>query len=212
MKFRMSKWLAVSGLLAASGLGLWGVAAPLSGIAAQAAAPAKGNSPSTVTWLQQATGIRRESAPPSTGPAPRTGPASPFEPLDLPNFGDNYRANTDTQSPNLAQQEPSISINPTNPLNVVVAAKDERAGSNTKQVWIYTSTDGGVTWINQIFPHHTPLPSFSSDPIVSFSDDGICYVTDLPYGSGSVGVQVARSTDGGITFSTGTQVSTSGNS
>src|SRR5205814_4935423 len=44
----------------------------------------------------------------------------------------------------------------------------------------------------------------SSDPIVSFSDTGICYVTSLPYGGGSAdGIQVARSTDGGITFSPG---------
>src|SRR5438132_8971191 len=73
-------------------------------------------------------GVRRESAPPSVGSPPRTGPASPFNPLVIPSFGVNVRANTDTQSPNLAQQEPSISINPTNPLNVVAMAKDERSG------------------------------------------------------------------------------------
>jgi hypothetical protein len=160
--------------------------------------------------FQQVSSPRRESAPYEPGPPPRTGPASVFRALIDPVWGNNVRANTDTQSPNRAQQEPSIAINPLNPLNVVAAAKDERAGVNTKQIWIYTSTDGGASWINQIFPHQTPLPGFSSDPVVKFTDDGICYVTSLPYGSGSVGIQVAKSTDGGITFSTGTRVTTNG--
>ena len=96
---------------------------------------------------------------------------------------------------------------------MVAAAKDERAGTNTKQVWIYTSTDGGQTWINQIFPL-SPTSPFSSDPVVSFSDDGQCYVTALPYGGGGGdGVQVARSLDGGITFSPGVHLpGTNGNS
>ena len=49
-----------------------------------------------------------------------------------------------------------------------------------------------------------PASPFSSDPVVNFSDDGQCYVTALPYGGGANdGIQVARSTDGGITFTTG---------
>ena len=55
-----------------------------------------------------------------------------------------------------------------------------------------------------------PQPPYSSDPIVSFSDDGWCFVTALPYGGGTAGIQVATSTDGGITFSTGTQVTPNG--
>ena len=119
---------------------------------------------------------------------PITGPASAFSPLDVPNFGANYRANTDTQSPNFAQQEPSIGVNPLNPLNVVVAAKDERQGTNTKHVYIYTSTDGGVTWINQRFPYRLPAPGYSSDPVVNFADDGVVFVTSLPYGGGTSGI------------------------
>ncbi len=202
MKLTLRKWLAASSLLAASGLGLWGVAAPLTGSAAHAAAPASQLGSGLPVAGQQ---VRRESTIPTwLGPVPLTGPASPYNPLDIPNFGDNHRANTDPQSPNLAQQEPSISINPTNPLNVVASAKDERGGTNTKQTWIYSSTDGGVTWINQMFPFAPSMSGFSSDPVVNFSDDGICYVTSLPYGSGGApGIQVAASTNGGITFSPG---------
>jgi hypothetical protein len=134
---------------------------------------------------------------------------SPFGPVT---WGDNYRSNTDTQSPNLAQQEPSIGVNPTNPLNVVVAAKDEREGVNTKHVWIYTSTDGGVTWINQRFPYRLPAPGFSSDPVVNFADDGVCYITSLPYGSGTIGIQTARSNDGCLTFVSTGQVTTNSGS
>ncbi len=200
VKNRAPRWIAGIALVVAFVLSVLGLAAPGTSNPANAAAPNQG--------LGQAQAsnnpVRRESGPPSNGPAPRTGPPSAFRPLDTPIFGDNYRANTDTQSPNLAQQEPSIAVNPTNPLNVVAAAKDERAGTNTKQVWIYTSTDGGVTWLNQEFPLAAPASPFSSDPIVSFSDDGQCYVTALPYGGGANdGIQVARSTDGGITFTTG---------
>src|SRR5438067_9520159 len=131
MNNRARKWLVAAILLAASGLGLWGLAAPQAGGSVQAAAPVL-----PVTRLGSLSapppgkGVRRESAPPSQGPPPRTGPASPFNPLNPlvpPNWGPNYRANTDPQPPtNLAQQQPSIAVNPTNPLNVVALAKHER--------------------------------------------------------------------------------------
>src|SRR4051794_12891671 len=66
-------------------------------------------------------------------------------PLANPTFQPNTRANTDATS--YAQQEPSIAVNPTNPLNIIVDAKDERSapgpGTDTKEVWLYASTDGG---------------------------------------------------------------------
>ncbi len=189
---------ALSVLVGLPALGLPGLAAP--------AGPAPGPPGASAAVPP----VRRESLPPVNGPAPRTGPAAAFEPLIIPSFGPNVRANTDPQTPNLAQQEPSIAVNPTNPLNVVAAAKDERGGVNTKQIWIYTSTDGGTNWINQEFPLRAPQPPYSSDPVVSFSDDGWCFVTALPYGGGTAGIQVATSTDGGITFSTGTQVTPNG--
>jgi hypothetical protein len=202
MKGSARKWLAAVFLLAALVLGMWGLVGPGAMGMAQAAMPS----------AHGGLDVRRESTMPRWfAPTRLMGRASPFRalniPFDLPLFGTNYRANTDTQVPNLAQQEPSIAINPTNVLNVVAGAKDERAGTNTKQDWIYTSTDGGVTWINQIFPFLPPASPFSSDPVVNFSDDGIVYFTALPYGGGvNDGIQVARSTDGGITFSTGVRL------
>ena len=113
---------ALSVLVGLPALGLPGLAAP--------AGPAPGP-PGASPALPP---VRRELLPPVNGPAPRTGPAAAFEPLIIPSFGPNVRANTDPQTPNLAQQEPSIAVNPTNPLNVVAAAKDERGGVNTKQI------------------------------------------------------------------------------
>ena len=196
--------LACLALLLAGALALGGLLSPQG---SEAAAPANGIA-GAQTQPDQSPPPRRESAPAPEGPAPITGPASAFRPLDVPNFGPNYRANTDSQSLNYAQQEPSIGVNPLNPLNVVVAAKDERQGTNTKHVYIYTSTDGGVTWINQPFPYRLPAPGYSSDPVVNFTDDGVVYVTSLPYGGGTAGIQIARSTDGGITFPVVGQVTT----
>src|SRR5207253_7216684 len=67
----------------------------------------------------------------------------------------NVRSNTDTTT--YAQQEPAIAVNPLNHLNVVTASKDERRApapnTATKEVWMETSTDGGLTW-----PVQTHIP------------------------------------------------------
>lgn len=120
------RWLAAAAVLAAFILGIWGIVSGLAGGAvAHAAAPLPTIAGDTPAQTTQGA-ARRESGVFSHNGAPITGPASTYRPLDVPNFGANVRANTDTQSPNLAQQEPSIAVNPTNPLNVVAAAKDEQ--------------------------------------------------------------------------------------
>ena len=92
------------------------------------------------------------------------------------------RSRSPTDSTTFAQQEPSIALNPLNHLNVVAASKDERSapgpGTETKEVWIETSTDGGLTWPVQT---HIPMPDTTkpqqSDPVVTFSDNNTVYVT-----------------------------------
>src|SRR3954451_18563019 len=42
------------------------------------------------------------------------------------------------------QHEPTLAVDPSNPGNILAAAKDWRTGP--KQVWHYRSTDGGATW------------------------------------------------------------------
>src|SRR5438876_7711694 len=99
MKIKSSKWLGIAVLLAASGLGLR-FSAESKVLSAEL-----GYGYSALSTQHSAlTEVRRESVPPSNGPAPLTGLASRFNPLlrsplDIPVFGDNYRANTDPQSP-----------------------------------------------------------------------------------------------------------------
>src|SRR3954471_1913737 len=61
---------------------------------------------------------------------------SKLQPQSDPVFSfPNTRANTDATT--YAQQEPSLAVNPTNPLNIISSAKDERRAptpnTNTKQ-------------------------------------------------------------------------------
>src|SRR5205823_9772269 len=127
MRSRARRWLAVAALIAACGLGAWGLIAPSAGNTAQAAAPAPAWGVSSqaqgdgkgIPGKLEGRGAEVKPAAPRYTTAP-----SPFEPLANPIFSPNVRANTDATT--YAQQEPSIAVNPTNPLNVVASAKDER--------------------------------------------------------------------------------------
>src|SRR5207249_2223509 len=64
------------------------------------------------------------------------------------------------------QHEPTLAVDPTNPNNLLAAAKDWRTGP--KQVWHYRSTDGGRTWADghiDTFPRELPN---QSDPVGTF--------------------------------------------
>src|SRR3972149_795768 len=58
-------------------------------------------------------------------------------------WGPNVRANSDIG--NASQHEPHLAISRTDPNVVVVVAKDYRH-LDSKEVWIYVSQDGGLTW------------------------------------------------------------------
>ena len=63
---------------------------------------------------------------PATAPAPLHTTAPAARVANDPHWSaPNVRANTDPTT--YAQQEPSVAVNPLNPLNVVVAQKDERS-------------------------------------------------------------------------------------
>jgi hypothetical protein len=116
----------------------------------------------------------------------------------------DVRANQNTAAD---QHEPSLAVDPTNPNNVLAAAKDWRTGP--KQVWYYRSTDGGSTWSDG-YPDLMPveLPN-QSDPVVTFDADGRAYLAVLGYNQndfGVGGVFVARSEDKGRTWGKATLV------
>lgn len=96
------------------------------------------------------------------------------------------------------QHEPTLAVDPTNPNNVLVAAKDWRTGP--KQVWYYRSTDGGRTWVDGLVDlGASELPN-ASDPVLAFDASGTTYISFIGYNQNDLtigGIFVARSTNGG---------------
>jgi hypothetical protein len=127
----------------------------------------------------------------------------------IPSFFVNISMANDGTDPNPTQNESSIAVNPTNPLNLISSAVDYRANSST---WVYSSQDGGKTWTNTNLgkPFNNAAWRSTNDPSVAYSLDGIGY---LCYGgfnnigtgangvlSGRNGVFISRTRDGGKTW------------
>jgi hypothetical protein len=137
--------------------------------------------------------------------------------------------------------EVTVAVDPTNPLRVAGGAKDYTVsyingfapgGCGPYTVWMgtYWSTDGGITWANDLMPgfpgdpRKGPLTGnlCNTDPVSVFGDDGTYYFSGLNYGGRRAGsptpgipnplfpgtsdltsasqIYVARSHDGGATF------------
>jgi len=115
------------------------------------------------------------------------------------------------------QNETTIAINPTNPMNVVAGANDYRVccdftGLNDATGWAYYSFDGGATWGNVQLPALTvetgaagQLKKVDSagDPVVAFSPDGVAYYANIAFSriSPASAIIVSVSRDGGRTWS-----------
>lgn len=112
---------------------------------------------------------------------------------------DNANLIAEESDPLPTQNESSIAVNPTNPLNLIASAVDYRNNSST---WVYVSHDGGRTWENKMLGKPFPDWSASNDPSVAFDTDGRGY---LCYGGFNTttrenGVFVAVTTDEGQTW------------
>jgi hypothetical protein len=107
--------------------------------------------------------------------------------------------------PNPTQNESSIAVNPTNPLNLIASAVDYRANSST---WVYVSHDGGKTWENINLGKPFANWRSTNDPSVKFDANGIGYLMHGGFGEtgdgpvlfGENGVFIARTTDEGNTW------------
>lgn len=122
--------------------------------------------------------------------------------------------------------EVTIAINPKNPKNLIAGAKDytlgPREGRDGYRVWsgYYWSRNGGKTWGNGLMGYpdieNSVLGNYDeiSDPVVVFGPDGTAYYSGLAYNYETKqvlefprpkiidnGIYVAKSTDGGETYS-----------
>ena len=111
------------------------------------------------------------------------------------------------------QAEPSIAVNPENPLNVVAAYQSGRRANGGDATNGYaTSFDGGATWTHGELPNLTtqiePKGSFerASDAVVAFGPGNLVYANSLVFDQDTSnglrsGMAVNVSKDGGRTWS-----------
>src|SRR3989440_6093937 len=123
----------------------------------------------------------------------------------LSNGGDDNLTNQDYAC--FPQDETSIAVNPTNPKNAVGGANDYRLGWGASG--FYVTTDGGNHWYDGIKPFPTNANQArdhidgGGDPSIAFDRDGGVYYNDLHFmrENDESGIFVARSTNGGFTWS-----------
>lgn len=87
---------------------------------------------------------------------------------------------TDTTDPHdLPDTEPSIAVNPRNPMEIVIATFSEPWGQdNSAPVW--RSLDGGLTWTKtRVIPQPPSRRSGPGDQFVAYDSNGKLYLTQL---------------------------------
>jgi hypothetical protein len=99
------------------------------------------------------------------------------------------------------QNEPLIAANPFDVDNAIVVTKDFRFGAYSIN-HIDTTTDGGLTWLEQPFPELEPSITAHTDPAVFFGPDGRAYllwtgIVNWP----NAGIYTSWSDDGGLNWS-----------
>jgi hypothetical protein len=99
------------------------------------------------------------------------------------------------------QNETTIAVNPLNRDNAIAVAKDFRNPPNQRN-YLYTTTDGGITWLEQLFPRPNPDLPQDLDPVVFFRGDGRAYLVGTSFSDfGHGGLFAFWSDDGGYTWS-----------
>lgn len=100
------------------------------------------------------------------------------------------------------QAEPHIAINPLDSFNLVVGAVSYELGD--ARAFAYATFDAGFTWTKTAIPL-APIYTASGDPTVAFDGQGNAYYSGIAFfRAGGVifenSVFVAKSTDGGLTW------------
>jgi len=123
----------------------------------------------------------------------------------LSNGGDDNKTNQDYAC--FPQDETSIAVNPTNQRNAVGGTNDYRLGFGSSG--FYATSDGGAHWYDGIKPFPTNANSArdhidgGGDPSIAYDREGTVYYNDLHFmrENDESGIFVARSTNGGFTWS-----------
>jgi hypothetical protein len=104
------------------------------------------------------------------------------------------------------QAEPAVAVDPGDPRIVVAVFQQGRfSDGGSVDPGFATSHDGGVTWVAGNLPGLTVAVGGAferaSDPAVAIGPDGTVYAQTLPLSfSGTDGIAVQRSADGGLSF------------
>jgi hypothetical protein len=152
-----------------------------------------------------------------------TNPYAPTSNVDVINADTVNNSGFSSHGCYSAQNETSVAVNPTNPLNVVSGSNDYRVccdadGLNDGTGWAYYSRDGGATWTNVQVPGLTAesggkgnfkRTDAAGDPALAFGPDGTLYYANIVFSRDTFasGVAVSVSKDGGATWSSPAMVS-----
>jgi hypothetical protein len=152
---------------------------------------------------------QRASTPPAhpvrTDP-PRSGVVEAGRPLVAqPRVagGATRRADRNASDEGTSQNETWISVDPTNPLNLVAGANDYRGGDAAGGV--YASLDGGLTWTSSTLAMLDPIQAqydAQGDPALAAYPGGVFYYAYIDFNrtDDQNRLCVARSSDGGLTW------------
>ena len=153
--------------------------------------------------------LRLLSGLPGTPKASSSGLESPASP------GTDVQVTSDPA--NMPQNEPSITINPSNSSVIAAGANDYRLAAQGLDAWagVYISKDAGETWTNGLLPGYPGGPSSvltgfdtAGDPALAFDKQGNLYYAGIAFNrAGGGGVRdgtvfAAKSTNTGNTFTT----------
>lgn len=123
-----------------------------------------------------------------------------------------FSLNTSSQNQNISNGlvfdgEPYIAVNPNNSQHLVVAWMGYLA-SNLIVIKTRVSFDAGNTWSTKYNVPHTVAGYQSADPSIAFDNSGnvfLCFIDYKPFPAAGA-VNVAKSTDGGLTWGTPVEV------
>jgi hypothetical protein len=111
----------------------------------------------------------------------------------------------------LFEGEPYLKANPQNPNHLVAAWMGFVNAAQNLKIKVRTSFDGGITWSSITNLDHVEPEYTSADPSIAFSPDGNVLIAYIDW-TGSDGdplaggIQLSKSTDGGLTFNAPTEV------